>query len=50
MRTHAVLLRLEAYPDDDGVHPRKDTVANDIKNALEAMGYEGVEIVSQDVH
>lgn len=50
MRTHAVLLRLDAYPDEKGNHPRKDTVANDIKDALEARGYEGIEIISQDVH
>lgn len=49
MRTHAILLKMNAYPDDEGIHPRKDTVANDVVNALEAYGYEGVEIVDQAV-
>lgn len=50
MRTHALLLKLTAYPDDQGDHPRRDTVANDVVHALEERGYEDVEIVSQDVH
>lgn len=49
-KTHALLLKLTAHPDDDGKHPRTDTVASDTIKALEDMGYEDVEIISQDVH
>lgn len=50
MRTHALLIKLSAYPDNDGVHPRTDTVANDCIRAIEERGYEDVEVISQDVH
>lgn len=39
-----------SYPEDDGTHPRSDTVANDVVRAVAERGYEDVTIVSQDIH
>ena len=49
MRLHAILLTLEDQPGPNG-HTRYDTIENDIRDAIEVMGYENVTIVSHDVH